>query len=200
MGHEAYADDIKPPPAQDYALEKMSRKSNDGGAGAKISSASVKDVDDDLKHTTTTSRELGSDEEAARVTAANDGGDDDAGTVEEGSFTDRAGAGADGHEYRVYKKRWFGVAALTLLNIMISWDVSFLFNRFPACSCRTCCRVLFLDHPIVAGDTRMLRCMLGLALLCFAREELQLGLGKRRMERLYEVQASAAAIRLHQML
>ncbi|KAI0174202.1 major facilitator superfamily domain-containing protein [Pestalotiopsis sp. NC0098] len=121
MGHEAYADDIKPPPAQDYALEKMSRKSNDGGAGAKISSASVKDVDDDLKHTTTTSRELGSDEEAARVTAAND---DDAGTVEEGSFTDRAGAGAgaDGHEYRVYKKRWFGVAALTLLNIMISWD------------------------------------------------------------------------------
>jgi hypothetical protein len=27
-------------------------------------------------------------------------------------------------EYRVYKRRWFGLAQLTLMNIMVSWDVS----------------------------------------------------------------------------
>lgn len=27
-------------------------------------------------------------------------------------------------EYRVYKRRWFGLLQLVLLNIMISWDVS----------------------------------------------------------------------------
>lgn len=27
-------------------------------------------------------------------------------------------------EYRTYKRRWFGLAQLTLLNIVVSWDVS----------------------------------------------------------------------------
>jgi hypothetical protein len=30
----------------------------------------------------------------------------------------------DVHEYKVYKRRWFGLVQLTLLNIIISWDVS----------------------------------------------------------------------------
>lgn len=30
-----------------------------------------------------------------------------------------------GHrEYRVYKRRWFGLVQLTLMNIVVSWDVS----------------------------------------------------------------------------
>ena len=29
-------------------------------------------------------------------------------------------------EYRVYKRRWFGLVQLTLLNIIVSWDVSWL--------------------------------------------------------------------------
>jgi len=37
-------------------------------------------------------------------------------------------------EYRVYKRRWFGLVQLTLLNIIVSWDVSlalvFFFFRF----------------------------------------------------------------------
>lgn len=35
-------------------------------------------------------------------------------------------AGEDGafQFYKVYKRRWFGLAQLTLLNIIISWDVS----------------------------------------------------------------------------
>lgn len=28
------------------------------------------------------------------------------------------------HHYKVYKRRWFGLAQLVLLNIVISWDVS----------------------------------------------------------------------------
>ena len=31
-----------------------------------------------------------------------------------------------GIEYKVYKRRWFGLAQLTLLNIIVSWDVSIL--------------------------------------------------------------------------
>lgn len=27
-------------------------------------------------------------------------------------------------EYRTYRRRWFGLAQLTLLNIIVSWDVS----------------------------------------------------------------------------
>lgn len=27
-------------------------------------------------------------------------------------------------EYRTYKRRWFGLAQLTLMNIIVSWDVS----------------------------------------------------------------------------
>jgi hypothetical protein len=40
-----------------------------------------------------------------------------------------ADAGGDGteravSEYKVYKRRWFGLVQLTLLNIIVSWDVS----------------------------------------------------------------------------
>lgn len=28
------------------------------------------------------------------------------------------------HFYKVYKRRWFGLVELTLLNIVVSWDVS----------------------------------------------------------------------------
>lgn len=32
-------------------------------------------------------------------------------------------------EYRTYKRRWFGLAQLTLMNIIVSWDVSLEFPR-----------------------------------------------------------------------
>ena len=31
--------------------------------------------------------------------------------------------------YRVYKRRWFGLAQLVLLNIIVSWDVSGVHQR-----------------------------------------------------------------------
>ena len=30
---------------------------------------------------------------------------------------------SDGRTYRTYKRRWFGVVQLVLLNIVVSWDV-----------------------------------------------------------------------------
>ena len=44
-----------------------------------------------------------------------------------------AEGGAEVHEYRVYKRRWFGLVQLTLLNIIVSWDVSYMlyYSRAP---------------------------------------------------------------------
>ena len=38
-----------------------------------------------------------------------------------------AAEAAAGVQYKVYKRRWFGLVQLTLLNIIVSWDVSSLF-------------------------------------------------------------------------
>jgi hypothetical protein len=35
------------------------------------------------------------------------------------------------YEYKVYKRRWFGLVQLTLLNIIVSWDVSTLRASLP---------------------------------------------------------------------
>jgi hypothetical protein len=41
---------------------------------------------------------------------------------------DGAGSVANGTstEYRTYKRRWLGLVQLTLMNIVVSWDVRFL--------------------------------------------------------------------------
>ena len=50
------------------------------------------------------------------MTTRNDGGD--------GGDNTELGANAPVTEYKVYKRRWFGLVQLTLLNIIVSWDVS----------------------------------------------------------------------------
>lgn len=50
-------------------------------------------------------------------TATRNGGGDDGDNTE-------LGANAPVTEYKVYKRRWFGLMQLTLLNIIVSWDVS----------------------------------------------------------------------------
>lgn len=49
-----------------------------------------------------------------------------AGGVPPGEAGRVGGEGGDAppHEYKVYKRRWFGLVQLTLLNIIVSWDVS----------------------------------------------------------------------------
>ncbi|KAI1845984.1 hypothetical protein JX266_007793 [Neoarthrinium moseri] len=96
---------------QGYALDVMSssrRNGNGAGAGYDDDVDGIKKAkgDDDLKRQDTANA-LGVD------------GDDDDGTVEGGSIIERHGAGAP---YRVYKRRWFGLVALTLMNVIVSWD------------------------------------------------------------------------------
>lgn len=40
------------------------------------------------------------------------------------------GNSSGGNVYKVYKRRWFGLVQLVLLNIIVSWDVSIPFERF----------------------------------------------------------------------
>jgi len=42
------------------------------------------------------------------------GGEERDGSIRQGAST----------EYRTYKRRWFGLIQLTLMNIIVSWDVS----------------------------------------------------------------------------
>jgi FLVCR family MFS transporter 7 len=44
------------------------------------------------------------------------------------------GNGGDVVVYKVYKRRWFGLVQLVLLNIIVSWDVSSLSWRLPPSS------------------------------------------------------------------
>lgn len=62
-------------------------------------------------------------------------GGDDNGSVMEGTAT----------EYRTYKRRWFGLAQLTLLNVIVSWDVSV----FSCCLFTLICRLRHGDRCIV---------------------------------------------------
>ena len=50
--------------------------------------------------------------------------DDDAVSVGAGNGMTVIDSGVPAHEYKVYKRRWFGLVQLTLLNIIVSWDVS----------------------------------------------------------------------------
>lgn len=40
-------------------------------------------------------------------------------------------ANGDQGVYRVYKRRWFGLTQLVLLNIVVSWDVRGIFKQCP---------------------------------------------------------------------
>ena len=60
----------------------------------------------------------------------------DAGANQERAYRDDDGsavsvtAAASERVYKVYKRRWFGLLQLTLLNIVASWDVSFFLSFF----------------------------------------------------------------------
>jgi MFS transporter, FLVCR family, MFS-domain-containing protein 7 len=55
----------------------------------------------------------GEDGDTATRNSGRDGGD-----------STEIGADAPVTEYKVYKRRWFGLVQLTLLNVIVSWDVS----------------------------------------------------------------------------
>lgn len=62
---------------------------------------------------------LGDDEERGSATQH-------AGTQGDGNNGTEGADGTGGRVYKVYKRRWFGLVQLVLLNIIVSWDVSSL--------------------------------------------------------------------------
>jgi FLVCR family MFS transporter 7 len=52
------------------------------------------------------------------------------GVEEIGRGETREGMRMDQTHYRVYKRRWFGLCQLVLLNIVVSWDVSCFIKIF----------------------------------------------------------------------
>lgn len=90
----------------EYALnpigtDSSSKSSHIKGGHLRLASNST-DGDDD-------------DEAAAARIAAGQPRDTDNASIENG----------DSVAYKVYKRRWFGLLQLTLLNIIVSWDVSY---------------------------------------------------------------------------
>ena len=62
------------------------------------------------------------DEERGRTTRESGNAGDHTLQGNDGTAEERTAAGAV--EYKVYKRRWFGLFQLVLLNIIVSWDVS----------------------------------------------------------------------------
>lgn len=56
------------------------------------------------------------------------------GENDHGHFGESGRGGSYSHtHFRVYKRRWFGLAQLVLLNVVVSWDVSISFFLFDIC-------------------------------------------------------------------
>lgn len=84
------------------------------------------------------------------------GGDDDAARIIDRSQEVENASIENGDResvvYKVYKRRWFGLVQLTLLNIIVSWDVSFKSHLVPSylatldlvCPCLRLRRTIYL--------------------------------------------------------
>lgn len=58
-------------------------------------------------------------------------GDDNAVLASTNNIDGEEGSIRAGVVYRTYKRRWFGLVQLTLLNIIVSWDVSIILRLLP---------------------------------------------------------------------
>jgi hypothetical protein len=71
-------------------------------------------------------QKLGSRDFTLRENRETGEGEGEGDGVAEGDGSIHQGAST---EYRTYKRRWFGLAQLTLMNIIVSWDVRFKFQQ-----------------------------------------------------------------------
>jgi FLVCR family MFS transporter 7 len=89
---------------------------------------------DDLNHTSSNAKFATETEVEETMTRETDAGHGPSGSGQHGgeaeAHTGGHGGGRGHHRsyshthYRVYKRRWFGLMQLVLLNIAVSWDVS----------------------------------------------------------------------------
>lgn len=79
----------------------------------------------DVVHTETL-REVTSEDELLPENHARSSGDGDGNdrALQDGDALEGGPVAANGSQFKVYKRRWFGVVQLVLLNTIVSWDVS----------------------------------------------------------------------------
>jgi hypothetical protein len=88
-----------------------STSDSDNGVGSSVAAAKQGTADEmAIEMDTVTTHATGSEPGSSARGAGRDGA--------------AAEAAVGGIEYKVYKRRWFGLLQLTLLNIIVSWDVS----------------------------------------------------------------------------
>lgn len=103
------------------------RKLQEDDDEGRVEEAEVEDVDDlDLAELNSGDDLLPDEEEAGtrRGGTAAHGTDGAADQRLRGESLERRTTGSNGGTFKVYKRRWFGLVQLVLLNIIVSWDVS----------------------------------------------------------------------------
>lgn len=119
-GGDAYIDDKIHEAYDQDAMRGGNKKDGASDPSSKMGTAARKDghqrlgshADDDFEDRPDGS--IGTTEVIEDIAGAGTGTGTGTGTGDEG----------DGVVYKVYKRRWFGLVQLTLLNIVVSWDVS----------------------------------------------------------------------------
>ena len=127
-GHQSHAwQELKGEEADDMA-KKPSRATNDSGSGSDNGTGIGNSVAA-VKRDSGDAIAIELETVATQATGSAPAHDAPLGSGA-GAEADRDGAVAEaaavGVEYKVYKRRWFGLVQLTLLNIIVSWDVSFV--------------------------------------------------------------------------
>lgn len=102
---------------------EMAKGQENGGEGRGVEEE-VEDIDDLDLTELNSGDDLLPDEEEGGVRRGGTGTD---GAADEGlrrRSSERNAVGSNAGNFRVYKRRWFGLVQLVLLNIIVSWDVS----------------------------------------------------------------------------
>lgn len=103
------------------------RKSQEDDNDGRVMETEVEDVDDlDLTELNSGDDLLPDEEEGGvrRGGTSAHGTDGAADRRLRGESLEHGATGSNGRNFKVYKRRWFGLVQLVLLNIIVSWDVS----------------------------------------------------------------------------
>lgn len=137
----------------DTTNAEVSKSQTNGSGEGRAMEEDIEDLDDlDLRELNS-GDDLLPDEEQGGVRSHNGTGTDGAAGIGMGrGSTERNGiAASNGGKFKVYKRRWFGLVQLVLLNIIVSWDVS-MTRKFHSISTYPC-RVLDDRRVIVLRMT-----------------------------------------------
>ena len=97
-----------------------------------VSGSAVGDIE--VLHELRSDDELLGDDEEGQGRAVQENRNPGDHTLQSNDGTNEERAFNGGGEYKVYRRRWFGLVQLVLLNIIVSWDVSLSASRKQSCT------------------------------------------------------------------